>query len=338
MFLQSLSAFVYGNSAKAARRAMMYQLRIWLESQLARSSPMLSLMMIDVQRAIACAITRLLLSVLFLGGTVVTARAADNTHIPPIALVTEIQLVIYPAWFLSIAVDGAGSIGYGSSASDFASVPAGTFDFQKIYSSLAQTVRVSGNMRESISIAFRQRNVTTTSARYTDDADLVLDLFNTAKQNAVGLNEARINELWERSPPSRDHFDYRRLIAVIAGDIEGLKETYPQLEDFAVAKHLRADRHEIWYSYHTHEPSRHGGWTSGVPNPDADGIWFHIDFHDPDSNSQLHTQPVTVAPHCMGNMRVFFLSLEGAKTKSINGAIWGILKKHGARACDQQPH
>jgi hypothetical protein len=47
-----------------------------------------------------------------------------------------------------------------------------TFDFEKVYGSLAQ---------------------------------IVLDLFNTAKQSAVGFNRAHIDEPWERSPPSRAH-------------------------------------------------------------------------------------------------------------------------------------
>lgn len=145
----------------------------------------------------ARAITRLLLPVLFLGSTLVTAREADDTRIPPIALLADIQLAVYPGWFLSIEADGSGSIGYGSNAFDFASVPVGTFDFEKVYSSLAQSVRASGNIRESLTVAFHQRHVTTTLALSTDDAGLVLGLFNTAKQNAAGLNKARIDELWE---------------------------------------------------------------------------------------------------------------------------------------------
>jgi hypothetical protein len=34
-------------------------------------------------------------------------------------------------------------------------------------------------------------------------------------------------------------------------------------------------------------------------------------------------------------MRLSFLSLEGAKTRSAEGAIWEILKKHGATRCDK---
>lgn len=127
--------------------------------------------------------------------------------------------------------------------------------------------------------------------------------------------------------------DYRRSIEGIARDISGLKERYPQLKEFSVAEHLRADRYQISYGYRTHKAQGRGGWTSGVPNPDEDGIWFYIDFHDPASTAQIHTQPATTVPYCVGDMRLSFLSLEGAKTQSTQGAIWQILKKHGAAEC-----
>jgi hypothetical protein len=129
-------------------------------------------------------------------------------------------------------------------------------------------------------------------------------------------------------------FDYRRSIEGIAHDIERLKDSYPQLKDFSVAENLKADKHRISYGYHTHKPTGRGGWTPSVPNPDEDGMWFYIDFHDRASTLQIHTQPVAV-PYCVGAMRLSFLSLEGTKTKSVEGAIWNILKKHGATRCDQ---
>ena len=136
------------------------------------------------------------------------------------------------------------------------------------------------------------------------------------------------------SAGSASAFDYRRSIEGIAHDIEGLKDSHPQLKDFSVAANLKADKHQISYGYHTYRPTRRGGWTSAVPNPDEDGIWFYIDFHDPASTLQIHTQPAAI-PYCVGAMRLTFLSLEGTKTKSVEGAIWNVLKKHGATRCDQ---
>jgi len=136
------------------------------------------------------------------------------------------------------------------------------------------------------------------------------------------------------SAGSGSAFDYKRAIEEIADDIERLKGSYPQLKDFSVAENLKADKHQISYGYHTHKPMGRGGWASSVPNPDEDGMWFYIDLHDRASTLQIHTQPVAV-PYCVGAMRLSFLSLEGTKTKSVEGAIWNILKKHGATRCDQ---
>ncbi len=129
-------------------------------------------------------------------------------------------------------------------------------------------------------------------------------------------------------------FDYARAIKRIARDIAKLKESYPQLKDFSVTKNLNANQLKISYGYHTHKPEGRGGWTSGVPNPDEDGVWFYIDFHDVNSTAQIHTQPMT-SPICIGSKRVSFLSLEGTQTKSVDGAIYKVLEKHGATRCSR---
>jgi len=122
------------------------------------------------------------------------------------------------------------------------------------------------------------------------------------------------------------------ILKAVAMDIEKLKADFPQLREFSAARHLRAEPPSIGYAFRTHAPERSGGWTSGVPSPDADGIWFHIDLHDPGSKLQLHTQPVT-ASLCVGESRVSFLILEGRDTRSVYGPIWSALTKQGAREC-----
>ncbi len=131
---------------------------------------------------------------------------------------------------------------------------------------------------------------------------------------------------------SAGSFDYTRAIEGIARDIADLKRSYRQLEDFSISENLKVDEYKTSYGYHTHQPERRGGWTSGVPNPDEDGIWFYIDFHSPSSTAQIHTQPVTL-PYCIGDMRVSWLSLEGAKARPVGGVIEAILRKHGVVEC-----
>jgi hypothetical protein len=123
--------------------------------------------------------------------------------------------------------------------------------------------------------------------------------------------------------------DFRKILLAVAEDIAGLKDDFPQLRDFSPPEHAQPEGLQISYGFHTRQPRHRGGWTSGVPNPDDDGIWFHIDFHDKDSMAQIHTQPV-VPKASLREKVVMLLILEGAATKPLAGRIWEILQKNGA--------
>lgn len=140
----------------------------------------------------------------------------------------------------------------------------------------------------------------------------------------------KYNQIAEVRPMTKS--DYAERLRAIANDIAALKGEFPQLRDFSPEKNVKIDegQFEIWYEYHTHQPRHRAGWAGGVPNPDADGVWFFIDFHDPDSMSQINTQPEYPELH-LGNKIVELLILEGAKTKPIGGRIGGILGAHGAQ-------
>ena len=122
---------------------------------------------------------------------------------------------------------------------------------------------------------------------------------------------------------------YDTILRHVADDIAGLKSEFPQLVDFSAAAHLHPESLTISYAFRTQRPTHRGGWTSGVPNPDDDGVWFHFDFHDKDSLAQIHTQPVV--PHAtLGDKIVWLLILEGAKTQPLAGRLWEILGRCGA--------
>jgi hypothetical protein len=127
--------------------------------------------------------------------------------------------------------------------------------------------------------------------------------------------------------------DYSKIIQAIAQDIAGLKTEFKQLKMFSPATCADLERLTISYGYSTHQPQHRAGWRAGVPNPNEDGVWFYIDLHDPNSQAQIHTQPVTM-PLCFGDKRVSFLILEGKKTKSVGGRIGAILRKHGIKTCN----
>ena len=128
-----------------------------------------------------------------------------------------------------------------------------------------------------------------------------------------------------------DEPQYHAFIKSIAEDITVLKKTHPQLKEFSADKHVDIENLRIDYGYHTHEPEHTGGWTSGVPNPNPDGVWFYIDLHDRNSTAQIHTQPITGPSFHFGDKQVGFLILEGSETQSISGEIVSILERHAAK-------
>jgi len=128
--------------------------------------------------------------------------------------------------------------------------------------------------------------------------------------------------------------NYEKTLWNIALAIEKLKGRFPQLADFSARQGFYWKQLVIFYAYKTHRARRRGGWGGAVPNPDADGVWFHLDFHDPKSKAQIHTQPV-VAKLRYREKRVMFLILEGAKTQPLTGEIQKILRDHGAHPKNQ---
>ena len=126
--------------------------------------------------------------------------------------------------------------------------------------------------------------------------------------------------------------DYTNAIKKIAEEIEALKNQYPQLINFKSAINVDPENLSISYEYRTHKSKHRAGWVAGVPNPDDNGIWFYIDFHSPDSQAQIHTQPV-MADLCIGEKKVALLILEGQKTLSISELLYKILNNHGVGKC-----
>ena len=117
-------------------------------------------------------------------------------------------------------------------------------------------------------------------------------------------------------------------ILAIAKAIEDRRAEFPQLAEFSAAEHCDPARRSITYGHNMPPSTSRGGWTAGVPAPDDDGIWFYIDFHDPSSTEQIHTQPV-VAPRHRGDKRVMFLILEGENTRSVVPTFAEIMAAHG---------
>src|SRR5215470_6413312 len=126
-----------------------------------------------------------------------------------------------------------------------------------------------------------------------------------------------------------------KIISAIGQDIAKLKAKFPQLREFSVSKNVLSERLIINYDYHTHRSQITRGWRAQFPEPDDDGVWLYIDFHDPASPDRIHTRPTWPGwwSDCFEDKGVLFLMREGDKTSSVLGEIREILKRHGVKPC-----
>jgi hypothetical protein len=127
---------------------------------------------------------------------------------------------------------------------------------------------------------------------------------------------------------SSQTINYADALTAIAKDIEAAKGDYPQLAEFFASDNCDTERLVISYEFRTGPPTGCGGWAGGAPHPKDDGVWFHIDLHEPGSTAQIHTQPIVPRMHYR-NKRAMLLILEGSTTKKIAGTLNAIMMKHG---------
>ena len=120
--------------------------------------------------------------------------------------------------------------------------------------------------------------------------------------------------------------------AEIARDISALKPSYAQLFAFD-EKNIIAGRGEcsIDYAYRTHPSTHRGGWVAQVPNPDPDGVWFHIAIWDPEGPArlaQINTQP-GFSVFARGDRNMTVLILDGASDGALDSELRRLLRRHG---------
>lgn len=137
----------------------------------------------------------------------------------------------------------------------------------------------------------------------------------------------------ERVAPDREAV--AALCRQIADDIEALKPRFPSLADFRASSAIRKEDCQLGYTYRCHPSTARGGWTAGVPEPDPDGVWFYLSLWDERDDrermAQINTQPMMRPKEMLGERRVTFLALEGAKGKGVGGEIRKILAKRGMK-------
>ncbi len=124
------------------------------------------------------------------------------------------------------------------------------------------------------------------------------------------------------------HATPQQALCAIAEDLERTKADHPQLREFSAREHCDADKLVIAYEHACDPPQGGAGWSGATPAPRAEGIWLHLDFHDPSSTAQIHTQPI-VMPRYYGDLKVMLLLREGEATSSIGAELEAIMARHG---------
>ena len=137
--------------------------------------------------------------------------AQHNNQYPGIYILTP------TGWWLDIKHDGSGRYGYGSSVAYSAYFASGTFRFDEIFNKLSVTTFEDGNIREHCSVGLQKKGDTRTAGVYSQDKDLIRELFELAHKNSgvryltqtntvkveVRPNEY-LNKLWLENPPIPD--------------------------------------------------------------------------------------------------------------------------------------
>jgi len=130
--------------------------------------------------------------------SVPAAPASDHKN-----TIRQITVRSATGWLLTIETDGSGSVGFGSSAQDFAPFPQGTFDFAAIRDSLLPQSLPSGSIRKDFAVAFARAGETSTTARYISDFKTMKTLFEKAVASADKTG-SRVDELYAAKPPVPD--------------------------------------------------------------------------------------------------------------------------------------
>ncbi len=115
------------------------------------------------------------------------------------------QITVHTAtgWLLTIETDGSGSVGYGSSAQDFALFPQETFRFAEVRDTLLPQSLPAGSIRKGFAVAFARAGETSTTARYVSDSKMIKALFEKAVASAHKTG-TRVEELYAARPPVQD--------------------------------------------------------------------------------------------------------------------------------------
>jgi len=112
----------------------------------------------------------------------------------------EITIATPTGWWLSIAQDGSGALGFGLiPVHSFRPLPAGWFDFQKACRALATSARADGSSKKDFVVLLAAQDHAV-AGRYTEDRVAVLGLFDRAFQSVSTTRWDTLGEVRKTHP------------------------------------------------------------------------------------------------------------------------------------------
>jgi hypothetical protein len=127
-------------------------------------------------------------------------RSGIDEPIASVQRIAEITIVTPSGWSMRIRRDGSGQVGFGSSIQDFASFPAGTFEFGPLHQQLRPLCTDRGSLATDYGISFVRMGETSTRAQYCRDDQAVRTIFGWAV-SAADKRGTRIAEIYRTHPP-----------------------------------------------------------------------------------------------------------------------------------------
>ena len=111
-----------------------------------------------------------------------------------------IDVLTPTGWWLRVAPDGSGQIGYGSSIQDEARFPSDTFTFRDLRDELLAMCTVDGSLSRDSAVTFMGSGPATTESLYCADAGLMASVVQRGLEEA-DLGATRLDELYQAQPP-----------------------------------------------------------------------------------------------------------------------------------------
>jgi hypothetical protein len=143
------------------------------------------------------------LRALVAGGAVFCCRSVSGA-VPAFETLEDLTIMTGTGWMLEINMDGSGRLSFGSSVTDAAVVPSGTFNPKAFYKAVAATLRVESSGAKTVAVALRAAGQRSVTALYSPKLAEIKELFATALKAGRPMEKESFAKLVQDVPFLRE--------------------------------------------------------------------------------------------------------------------------------------